>query len=1388
MKLKSLSLLAAIAPLFLALTPHLAWSQAAARAVPALRLAVPRALAPAAVGAAPTVVAVEATEAAVDVPEEEAAESKSKTPEELKQAQVQQERLQKIAQLNFDRRPSTILRVWNEFEQEQLKKAKEPKEKQAKKSEEPSPDAAAESSAEAEPDETSTDAPAEESVAVAAAPPLTAIAAPVAPAAATPQPTVAAPVAEPADVVASETEAKAETPDAASAEPSEVKPAKDAAAEAAAAKIALAAFEKELKDFQRDVTLGRWTEAAAFLKSQDEKVAAALYDKLVRSLASAPGQPASDMPPEVQAQLQQVAQLQNQRGARAETNVIDADDFLAIVAMSPKEFDEKQVRLISGMVRVYLGNGYLIENFVDALQRQIDAPAAARRLTSLQTGQLLVAAGQTFHAKKFLPAIDQAIADKDFAALNLLSTYYVALYQRDRKSDDLELAWKAVQEVLAAQDVEEAQQIEALKRAVDLAPDVRETLGDVWLAESFTGQPQRGVQILSTIGGLAASGLQTKAHAPELRLETLQLQTTAIEALVAASPQLAAEWSDQLTLLAQVWLREAEISYQLDTSTTRGPALQRDMYGNFFYNAQQQAAMQNNQRIKPITVAEVLKIKPSDAWLKFVREDLKPQLSKTLAQLLLKVNEEDEAFPHIERLAQSHPALADALVQEFLRVWTDNHDPNANRNRTNSYMFMYGFERRAESIPLTRSKQDRNLKELAGLVRRLNALPLDNVDEEQLAKAFTTCHSSAEVYQLDAIAEVFGPIEGLKAETLASLAQQMRTNLVGLWRAPATQNQAKTNRKQRDIEAEVFRGYQVALAAVEGGLAKHPDNWSLTLAKASLEHDLSDYRREIAPDAKFTARQEDAFAGFRRAAELYAKSIGDIRQEEETTKPYEVWYYASMGACDPERLDQKKPRDAAQLPLIREAILALPGEAAERHMAMFANTLFTRMSSVTPALKYHYAESGLAIVGDHERAAEARKVYDYYSDLVTEIKLETKIDGSDAVGQGKPFGVFVNIVHTREIERESGGFARYLQNQNNGSAYFYNYGRPLENYRDKFEEKVIAAMGDQFDVLSVTFQSEEVNSRSVARDGWRYTPYAYVLLKAKSPKADKLPPLQLDLDFLDTSGYAVIPIASSPLPLDAAATKTSPRPSANVTLTQTLDERQVDDGKLVLEVKATGQGLAPELDQLVKIAPAGFEVTDVKDEGLSVTQFDPESADNVVLSERSWLVSMKVKEGQPNAPTTFNFGEPISAGVTETIFQRYDDADLASVEKSIKLQERYAATASNRWLWYGLPLGLAAVGLIVALASRTRRPNSVATEEFAMPERITPFTVLTLLDRIEQRNGLDATGQAKLRESKNRIEQYYFQDDRQTEPNLEEIATTWVNRATPRHGRGTGQA
>ena len=101
-------------------------------------------------------------------------------------------------------------------------------------------------------------------------------------------------------------------------------------------------------------------------------------------------------------------------------------------------------------------------------------------------------------------------------------------------------------------------------------------------------------------------------------------------------------------------------------------------------------------------------------------------------------------------------------------------------------------------------KQVRNLKELTQWVQRLRALPIKGVDEKLLARAFTTCHSVAEVYRLEDIESVFGSADTLEPETLAGMIQTMRSNLATVWRQPDVQKKNQTQRKDQELQARFF--------------------------------------------------------------------------------------------------------------------------------------------------------------------------------------------------------------------------------------------------------------------------------------------------------------------------------------------------------------------------------------------------------------------------------------------------------------------------------------------------------------------------------------------------------------------------------------------------------
>lgn len=1135
-------------------------------------------------------------------------------------------------------------------------------------------------------------------------------------------------------------------------------------------------FDQHIATLQQNVTLGRWSEVRHYLADLGTDLSQPLYQQMLQSLQGVPMGTPRNVPPEVAAQLAQMRAMQmQQQGQLPERNSFQFEDIFGLASCSPVPLDENSLAGLGAILAASFETGNVIEKFIEAAKTEVGKPKPDRVVDERQVARMLFAAGHPVEAGEFLPSVGTAKTENDFDGLNLLSEHFLAKHAAEKKTKYLEQAWEVTQAVLASLETKDEQKDEALHRAVELAPKIREELGQAWLDESFTNRPQRGMEILASIGGVAAQGLQQHLMDADFRLKVLELQTTAVESLLKASPERAAEWQSTLSLLAGNWLREAGVTYEFDESTRRGPNLQRDPFGNFFYYEDGYFGPRQRRPIAAITTGDILEIKPGTTWLEYVDGSLKPKFDMVFAQLFLKVQEEDNAFPYIEKLASVYPKQAKALVDEFLQVWTTNHDPNANRNRTNYYMFMYGFEQKAEGIPLTRSKQERNLVELSALVKRLKALPLEKLNEELLAKAFTTCHSTAEVYRLDAIEKVFGSLDQLEPKTLAELVQQMRANLVGVWREPAEQKDKQTKRKQKDIEAEVLRGYEVARGVVANAMQGHPEDWALQLARAAIEHDENDYRKELKPDSKFSERRDEALAGFQRAAELYARQVPSLAQDEETTKVYELWYYASLGAVDLGQITEERLPDLRQPAQIRDAILALPGEASKRHMAMFANSLFTRMSAVKPAVKFRYVRTGLEIVGDHKQAVEARRVFDYYNDLVTEIKLDAVVDGSDVVGQ-KPFGLFVNIRHTREIERESGGFSKYLQNQNDANRYFYNYGRPLENYRDKFEEVVKQAFSEHFEIESVTFQTENVNSRALPEYGWRFTPYAYVLLKARGPEVDKIPPLRLDLDFLDTSGYAVLPIESPTVPIDAARDPGEARPHVVKQLTQTLDERQADEGKLIVEVKATAHGLVPDLPRLVELAPDGFDIVDTQDQGVSVARFDPDSEESVVVSERTWLVSMKAKEGLPQKPKTFAFGAP-KLNVQEVVYQRYNDADLVAVDQVVSLDEDYGKV-SYAWAgWLGLAVvGVLGLGLAVALVSR--KPADADRARFHMPDQLTAFTVLGLLRQIEAENGLTPNGKQELAESINRLERHFFSDQQAEPPDLRQIATNWLKKTT----------
>ena len=1145
-----------------------------------------------------------------------------------------------------------------------------------------------------------------------------------------------------------------------------------------------------LASFSKHVTLGKWESCGAMLRDRKEvaeEEAKAIYARMIEQLTAQ--QPLDfsrvyGLSQEARDFLQSM--LMNQRNnpavAYAEKNSIATGDIIAILRCSPAPLENDDVEKIANLLGSAFEAGNQVEDFVRALKQAGDA-----LLSRPHAALLLSSAGYDQYTVDFLPGFEQGIEEKNVLVLNLLARYHLARFSEEGKEAEREKAWHATRSALQLEDAEKGGSQEALTRAIFLAPSIREEFGLAWLNESFSSSnPLQGQRILAALGTATAQRLAQAPFDAEDRSRHLKLQKAAVDCLISASDHAPSETSAAirsqsigiLNLLARNWMQEAEVTLNHSDQNSMGGQMRRDRYGNIYYPNPDEMANTNAARpmmlgqINPVEVGQILLFSPSGRWMEALDTSLRPHLMMMLCKLWLKVKEETKAFPLIEALAATHPREARELAEEFLRVWTENHNPNAQSERTFSYMFMYGFEQRAESIPLTRSKQQRNIQELSQWVRRLSDLSLEGeIDEQLLVQAFSTCHSVAEVFDVDDIESIFGAWDDLKPATMASLVQQMRSNLASVWRDPRVQQDAKTKRRKADIEEEVQRGYVVARQVLQRALNRYPDQWQLLLADAALIHDENDYVSEIHPSAEFTSRRREAFELFARAAQTYVQIAPNLLERELTNEAFDLWFYAALGSSDLSAVSEKNRPAPEEIEKINKTLGDLPGALQSTHRDRFANALFTRMSGVNPACKFRYLEHGFRLLGDHPQAAEAKKVYDYYKDLVTEIQLAVRVDGPSIVGHTEPFGVYVDLRHTKEIERESGGFAKYLQNQNSGG-FYYNYGRPTEDYRNKFTVAATETLQDQFEVLSITFNHADSTSSPTNQPGWRVTPYAYLLLKARGPAVDKIPSLKMDMDFLDTSGYVVLPIASSPLSIDAGQEPVSRPSPSQLQLVQVLDERQAQNGRLIVEAKALGQGLMPPLEKVLEFQQQEFELFESKDSGVSIIEFDRTAANTTITSERSWTLQFIPRSSSATSPELFLFPEP-RLKTSDLRFQRYVDADLEDVAAEVKLTAGYQ---SNWHLWKTSVLAMA-TGLAVLAATLllwVRRPAPAAAMQTASSLELTPFSLLGQLRTRLRQDAISNEQKEILRDDIELLERFYFsQDPSEAAPDLQAISHRW---------------
>ncbi|GAA5494709.1 hypothetical protein Rhal01_00873 [Rubritalea halochordaticola] len=1117
-------------------------------------------------------------------------------------------------------------------------------------------------------------------------------------------------------------------------------------------------FHAILKQIRVDVTLSNWERFSKTLASLPENEASQIYSHVLQQLT----QPAKVTPsPEISA-----------TGARPHTQAqyFPANEVLPLAAASPKALDSGTIKLLA---RLISGGTELLPDFYEQLDKGNKALGKTTPETALNTAELLISAGLLDHVAGYLPTPDEAKKSNNFKATDLISQYHTAAHQARKGKEHLALAWGTSTLLLSEKEAPYDKRVSALYRALSLLPDLQEDTSSKWLKESFATTDAVGYEILSAVGILSSQTRENRDA--DFRLEQLKIQSAAVNTLLENTKVSPSEWSELLTLYLRNWNQEAEHSYRYDTSTSLRPEMQADSYGNIFYMSRQRSQT-NHIKVLPIRSGDLLSFAPSEKWLSLVEDEVRLNYLVDASKLYLKVKEEEKAFPLLETIAQYRPDQAKGLVREMINVWAENHNPNTQNNRyRSSYFYMYGMNQKAEAIPLTRSKQERNLKQLAQLIKKVASLNLGDTFQREFASAFVAAHSTAEVWRLETLEAVFGPMETMNPEVVNSLLSQMRTNLAGLWPDPKLQIEAKTKRTDKELQQQIIKGYAMAKQLCESSLEKYPDNWKLQVNHAALVEEESNYLSSISSHSSHTINKQKAMELFAAGAAKYASKLPLDKTSDESITPYTQWFFGALGSPILQALKnhhQPIPSEYAKIKEALDFITAVDEAAGERHMAMFADALNKSLASVAPDLKFRYLKAAISIVGDHPKFSDGNLLYQYYEDLVTEVKLDAYVDGSTNIDADKPFGLYINLKHTQEIERESNGFQRYLVNQSNTRSG-YNYGRPAEDYRDKFEESVRSALAENFEIVSLTFHSSKVQSRSDSKPGWTVTPYAYILLKPKGPQVDTIPPLKIDLDFLDTSGYVVLPITSPAIPISANAPDTE-RPHRDLKLTMVLDERKLEkDGNLLLEVKATGHGIIPPLDKLIQQSFEGFEVSNIEDRELQIVELDAESDDLAPISSHEWVISLKPIGD--SLPASFSFPEPLLPLAKEDglLRQRYDDVDLLSVEQTVELNKAEAASV-NIWLYSAGAAILALLGFFF-VKSRKPAPEQIKHNVIALPSDLTPVTLLSYLNKIRESQKLNADQKAKLDQEIKQLQTTYFGPECITpeQEQLKSIAQNW---------------
>jgi thioredoxin-related protein len=1121
---------------------------------------------------------------------------------------------------------------------------------------------------------------------------------------------------------------------------------------------------KEISDddrFVMDVTLGNWPAVKEYLRSLPEANAEKLFVQLLSDLRES-----------------RTVRSSESSSRKQKSGMISLDDFFTLCEFYPGKNLAIHIGVLAELLKVILESGDYRVSLLETLEKGTPHFGGTDPATRMAAANLLFAMGMKLEGGKFLPSAELAKKNGDINTLRMRIMYLDEKARVEKNGSALLEAWDLSQWILLNTS-NNAEKQEAFSLTLSLLPLLEGPAAQAWFKSVFQENPLLGMKFLMTLGD---SVLQNSSSGDlKMREQRVALLSRSIQALLDIAPD--QSWNKTLNALALCWAREAEVSlenYRKPRKNTR--------YGGMYIPPSER---QQSSNFVPVNT--VLASSPEGKWFERLEKDNQVQILTLKARLFMKTEDMEPAKKLIDQLAKDNPKQCTTLFNDYLRAWSvlanntpSEMDPEM-QERIRYQQMMYGGMHNkvgAEGIPITRARQVRNLQYLATLLKDIQRLTQEPVSAATAVTVFTDCHSTAEVFLREDIENVFGPLDQMPAEVRVQLIAGMRSRLADSWRKIETQAGAKTNRSELQMIAEVTRGYRILQALIQAS-EKDKDDWKYHRLKAMALYDSAEYyyslRDKELPNtadkytlAEYTRQRDEALKSFAKSALCYSKIAPELHPAEHSVLVYLHWFYVTLGASDLAHLKRSTDYNLDYLADIRKAIDLLPSELREKHFQLLSEAILSASGQVGPDIKTRFLTASLSLLGDHPASRPVKKFLDYYAELQGELKLKVRVDAEQqpsVVGSTKPFGLLIELEHTSNIERESGGFGRYLQGANQN---YYGGPAPVD-FREAFRKYITDALKKQFEITSLVFATPSVKSKPTTRPNWNVTPLAYVLLKVKDQSVDAVPPIQMDMVFADTQGSVVLPLLSDLLPIDAR-TEPAATPVKDLVITQVLDDRDLAKGKLKLQIDAAANGLIPAFEelfdlQLEKLVLEG-KIAE-SDRGLVIEKLDTESPRIAPTCQRSWELTFVMPKEQSVA-----FSFPVIKKIfkeAKVTNKRYVEADIVEAPARVTV----TAGKQNYWVYIVVVAGLHVAGLVAVFLIRRRRKPVAEVVTHRLPEALTAFTLINYLRHLEADATLPLSEQERqaLHQDIERIEKAYFspdtQSDQSAKPDLQQILANY---------------